>query len=122
MVRAVRMGIVGFLLAVGCPSATAPLALAAQQQTPTSLQLHRWKFRVDENDHTYLLVQFANTGTRPVRIAGIAARQNGPWLIINRQLQPEAHIQWQIRIDKQPPTAVWVDCSEGLLHFDLPTR
>jgi len=122
MVRAVRMGIVGFLLAVGCPSATAPLAVAAQQQKQTSLQLHRWKFRIDENGQTYLWVQLANTGTRPVKVAGIAAQQKGPWLVINQQVQPEAHIRWQIRVGKQAPTAVWVDCSEGLLHFDLPTR
>lgn len=122
MVRSIRMGIVGFLLAVGCPSAAAPLALAAAQQKPTNLQLHRWKFRVDDHDQTYLWVQLANTGTKPVQIAGIAAEKKGPWLVINQKLQPEANLRWQIRIAKQVPTAVWVDCSEGLLHFDLPTK
>jgi len=122
MVRAVRMGIVGFLLAVGCPSATAPLALAAQQQKPTSLQLHRWKFRMDENGQTFLWVQLANTGSKSVQVAGIAAQKKGPWLVINQKLQPEANLRWQIKVAKQAPNAVWVDCSEGLLHFDLPTR
>jgi hypothetical protein len=122
MVRAVRLGILGFVLAVGCPSATAPLAVAAQQQKPTSLQLHRWKFRVDDNDHTFLWVQLANTGSKPVEIAGIAVQQRGPWLPVNQKLQPEASIRGQIRIGNEAPKALWVSCSEGLLHFDLPTR
>lgn len=122
MVRAVRMGILGFVLAVGCPSAMAPLADAAQQQKSTNLQLHRWKFRVDDNDHAFLFVQLANTGSKPVQIAGIAVQRTGPWLPVNQKLQPESNIRAQIRIGKDAPKALWVNCSEGLLHFDLPTH
>lgn len=122
MVKALRLVLLGLVLAVACPPAAAPQTLAAQRQRPTDLQLRRWKFRVDDRDNRYLWVMLTNTGTKPVRIAGIAASQWGPWLVLNQQVAPDEIVRGQVRLGKQPPTAVWVDCSEGLIQFDLPKK
>lgn len=121
MVGSIRLALVGFVLAIGFPSAGAPVTLAATRQISTDLRLHRWKFRVDGDGHRFIWVQLANTGSKPVQVTGIATQKRGPWLVLNQKLQPQANLRRQIQFD-QAPTAIWVDCNEGLLHFDLPTR
>lgn len=123
MFRSLRIGTLGLLLAVGTSMALAPLgARAAQPQRQQNLQLHKWKFRVDDSGRIFLSVQFANMGGKAVQITGIAPARKGPWTLVGQKLPPEGSIRWSLPIEKDPPETIWVDCSDGLLHFDLPTR
>ena len=122
MLKGTRVGVMSLLLAIGC-AVLAPTRLAGQPQHQPSLQLHRCHYRVDENGQTWLWVSLANSGSKPVTIAGISPAQNGPWTLVKRKVDSGGIFRGALKIPAgQPPAALWVDSTEGLEKFDLPAH
>lgn len=121
MHKPMRVGVLGLALIVGMPTALAPTQASAQQQQ-SSLQLHRFKYHIDENGQVWLTVQFANKGHKAIRVVGVSPNRVGPYTPVGQIVEPDALVKGSIRLIKDGPSVVWVNCSEGLIRFALPAR
>jgi len=121
MLKPLRLGILGLVLAAGLPVAlTSAPALAETHQG--SLQIHKVKFHIDESGQVWMQVQFANKGTKPIRVVGISPTRVGPWSAVGQTVEPEGMVKGELKVLKDPPPVVWLNCGEGLMRFELPKR
>ena len=121
MRKPLRFGFLGLTLAAGVPAALISSPAIAQQQQG-SLHLRKAKFHMDDAGQVWLQVQFDNKGTKPIRVVGVSPNRAGPWSPVGQTVEPDGRVKGELKVQKDPPTVVWVNCSEGLLRFELPKR
>jgi hypothetical protein len=97
-------------------------ATATAQQRQGSLELHKIRHLADENGQLWLSLQLVNRGTHVVKVAGVAPSRLGPWTNTGETIDPGAAIRAKMKLGKEMPRTVWVDTSEGLIVFVLPSR
>lgn len=121
MLNPLRLGILGLVLAAGLPVVlTSGPALARPHEG--GLQVHKVKFHIDERGQVWMQVQFANKGNKPIRVVGISPTRVGPWNPVGQTVEPEGMVKGELKVLKDPPPVVWLNCDEGLLRFELPKR
>lgn len=101
---------------------TAVTPTVAQPGNQSHLELRRYKFHLDGDGRIWLTVQLANSGHRTIRVEGIAPRAAGPWTILHKTIAPDATIKGDLKVAGKSPAVIWVDCTEGLVRIDLPSR
>ena len=121
MRKPLQLGLLGLTLAAGIPSALISSPAVAEQRQD-SLHLHKAKYHMDDAGQVWLQVQFDNKGTKPIRVVGVSPTRVGPWSPVGQTVDPDGRVKGELKVQKDPPTVVWVNCSEGLLRFELPKR
>lgn len=118
-----RIGFLGLTFgAAVAPPASLQAPVAAQAQRQGSLHLHKFKYVMDPNGVVWLSVQFSHDGNKPITVIGVAPNRAGPWTEVKQTVAPGALVRGSIKIVKDQPSTVFVDCSEGIEVFALPSR
>ena len=120
MLRQLRTSIVLFTLGATVATAVWPVPAFAEQSVQTGLELHRWKYKVDENDRTWLNLRFVNTSNLAVIVNAITISSHGQWTTVAKRVEPDG-IWTRKMLVKDKPASVWLDTNRGVARFDLST-
>ena len=118
MLKHLRVGIVTFALGAAFVPSLVPLPAVAAQFAPSSLELRKYKFHLDENGRTWVTFRFVNMGSHAVIVNAITAGPHGPWAAVGKRVEADATFKWSA-IVKDRPTAVWLDTDQGVTKFDM---
>ena len=95
---------------------------AAAQQRQGSLELHKIRHLVDENGQLWLTLQLVNQGNHIVNVARVAPSAAGPWTESGQKIEAGTAIRAKMKLGKDMPQSIWVDTSDGMIIFNLPSR
>lgn len=118
MWKHLRLGIVAMALGTAVAPWSIPAPVAAAPSAPSSLELRRYKFHLDEQGRTWLTFRFVNMGGRAVIVNAITTSSRGPWTTVGKRVQADATFKWSGTV-KDRPTAVWLDTDQGVTRFDM---
>jgi len=113
-----RIAIVSLVLAGTLGPALAPAPATAGQAAQSSLELHKYKFHIDEKGRTWVTFRFVNLGSHAVIVNAITTSAKGPWTTVGKRVEPEATFKWSGIITDRP-AAVWIDTNQGVSRFDM---
>lgn len=108
------------LLITGAWALAALIAPASASNGQAGLSLRRTRFVMDDHGQVWLSAVFLNEGTSPISVRGIAPSKSGPWTQVGQTAAPGASVRGALKVKDGGPPVLWVDSSQGLLHFPLP--
>ena len=117
-----KLGTILFRSLVALTVLGASASALGEPGKPPSLEIRKVKHLIDGDGKVFLSIQFANHGTKPVTLSAISPTRMGPWVNVNKSVDPGNNVKTLLKIDKSEPTALWLTTSEGLCQFDLPPR
>jgi hypothetical protein len=95
----------------------------AQAEQTASLHLKKIRYYLDENGRPWLAAHFSNDGNATVAVKAMSPARSGPWTTIDQKVESGSMLRGAIPVKGGDAlTELWVDSSQGLLHFDLPKR